>query len=377
MATNSFVGVLSKRLGVLVSLSLAFGCTSCATPGGTGSVRHLGSGNNPQELGVVEWNRGFDDAVRRARKVQKPLLVLFQEVPGCSTCTDYGDHVLSHPLIVDAAETLFVPVAVYNNIEGDDERILKMFNEPSWNNPVVLIMTPDKRPLAPRVADDYSAGKLAEAMVAALVTQNRTVPAYLGLLAQQGGPLKGGSRSGSGSETATLAMHCFWEGESALGNVPGILSTRAGFVGKDEVVELTFDRRRIDYAAVVKAAQKLDCASKVYTRDDRQQRAASQIVSANAIRSDERVRPDKQPKYYLGQTSYRFVPMTELQAMRVNHAIHEKKDVDVSLSPSQLKLLKIVRRHPSAGWQNAIGASDIAASWKHATLIARSVGESL
>lgn len=36
----------------------------------------------PVELGAVDWSRDFDAAVGDARKSGKPLLVLFQEVPG-------------------------------------------------------------------------------------------------------------------------------------------------------------------------------------------------------------------------------------------------------------------------------------------------------
>lgn len=363
--------VANGSVGVLISTVFALGCVSCAMRGDNRSFCRSDGGGNPRELGVVAWHRGFDGAARRAREVHKPLLVLFQEVPGCGTCTDYGDQVLSHPLIVDAAEALFVPVAVYNNAPGDDERVLKVFDEPSWNNPVVRIVTPEKRPLAPRVADDYSAGALAGAMVASLVAQERVIPPYLGFLAEEGAA--GNAQRG----TATLAMHCFWEGESALANVPGVLSTRAGFVGEDEVVEVTFDPNRIDYAAVLQRAQLLECASRVYTRDDQQQLAAAQVVSSSAIRSDENVRLDKQPKYYLGQTEYRFVPMTELQAARVNHAIHQKKNVDALLSPSQIKLLEIVRRHPEADWKSAIGAGDIVVSWNRAKGVAQALGEPL
>ncbi len=370
MNTQTSVSIVSRRSILLMVACLMFGGLSCVSNGDVASVRRSDGQRNPRELGAVAWNRGFDSAAAMARTTDKPLLVLFQEVPGCGTCTDYGDQVLSHPFIIDAAETLFVPVAIYNNIEGDDERVLNMFKEKAWNNPVVRIMTPDRRPLAPRVADDHSVGQLAEAIVASLVATDRSVPAYLAMLAEESAPSK------RQTETATLAMHCFWEGESALGNVPGILSTQAGFVGKDEVVEVTFDRGRIDYASVIKKAQSLDCASRVYTRDDRQQREASQLVSTNAMRSNERVRPDKQPKYYLAQTPYQFVPMTDLQAMRVNHAIHEKGDVDALLSPSQIKLLETVRRNPNAGWESAIGSPDIVASWKKASVIARRLGAS-
>ena len=37
---------------------------------------------NPVELGQVHWLRGFEKALEKAKKNDKPLLVLFQEVPG-------------------------------------------------------------------------------------------------------------------------------------------------------------------------------------------------------------------------------------------------------------------------------------------------------
>lgn len=36
----------------------------------------------PVELGAVPWERDFDKAVKTAKAAKKPLLVLFQEVPG-------------------------------------------------------------------------------------------------------------------------------------------------------------------------------------------------------------------------------------------------------------------------------------------------------
>ncbi|MEM7260849.1 MAG: hypothetical protein AAF488_02595 [Planctomycetota bacterium] len=39
-------------------------------------------GSQPVELGVVRWHRDFDAAAEAAKKDGKPLLTLFQEVPG-------------------------------------------------------------------------------------------------------------------------------------------------------------------------------------------------------------------------------------------------------------------------------------------------------
>ena len=36
----------------------------------------------PPELGRIEWLRDFDLGLEEARKAGKPLLLLFQEVPG-------------------------------------------------------------------------------------------------------------------------------------------------------------------------------------------------------------------------------------------------------------------------------------------------------
>ncbi len=36
----------------------------------------------PVELGMVNWRRNYDEAAAEAKRAGKPLLILFQEVPG-------------------------------------------------------------------------------------------------------------------------------------------------------------------------------------------------------------------------------------------------------------------------------------------------------
>ncbi|MHC5065942.1 MAG: hypothetical protein ACYTG5_18430 [Planctomycetota bacterium] len=36
----------------------------------------------PEELGLVNWERSFEKALGSLRKTDKPMLLLFQEVPG-------------------------------------------------------------------------------------------------------------------------------------------------------------------------------------------------------------------------------------------------------------------------------------------------------
>lgn len=346
--------------GVLVALAVSLtSVTATAAP-----PPEKATAAQPPELGAIHWQRGFDGALAAAKKADRPLLVLFQEVPGCGTCVGYGAGPLSHPLIVEAAETLFRPVAVYNNIPGDDEKTLKSFKEKAWNNPVVRIVSADRRDIVPRVAGDYSSAGLVAAMVAALEKQKKPVPRYLRMLAEE---LRSRSRK---TETATFAMHCFWEGEGALGRMPGVLRTLPGFVGKREVVEVEFDPSIVDYAALVEKARGAKCASRVFTRSDRQQKVARKLVGDEAERTDEATRPDKQPKYYLSRTPMRFVPMTPMQACRVNSAIGAGKDAKPLLSPRQAALFETVKVNLTAGWPDAVGAEDLAKAWGAAQTVA-------
>ncbi len=104
---------------------------------------------------------------------------------------------MSHPTIVEAAETLFVPLCIYNNTEGDhDHKVLKSFEEKAWNNPVVRIIDADRLPLAPRIVNQWTVEALAEGMCKALDAS----PIWLRLLASEA---RGHAR---GVETAIFGM---------------------------------------------------------------------------------------------------------------------------------------------------------------------------
>lgn len=137
----------------------------------------------PVEQGAVSWYRDFDAAQKEAQRSGRPLLVLFQEVPGCSTCRSYGTDVLSDPIVVEAAETLFVPACVHNNTKDDaDAEAREAFEEPAWNNPVVRIVDADRHDLVPRIAERWSVEALATAMVTAL---GERTPRWLRLYADE------------------------------------------------------------------------------------------------------------------------------------------------------------------------------------------------
>ncbi len=331
-------------------------------------LNHRISNSAPIELGKVNWLRNFDEAVKQSQHQNKPLLVLFQEVPGCNTASGYGKIVLSEPLIVEAVESLFVPIAIYNNIGGHDSKVLTSFGEPSWNNPVVRIMTPDRKELAPRLSGDYSKLGLVTLMIRALENDNQIVPNYLRLLKEEL------NARVSGMDKAVFAMSCFWSGEETLGRIEGVISTNPGFMKGHEVVEVQYNPDLISYNDLLNRARHGQVADHVFVNDGNQKNVAEKVVGKSSVSDITDFRPDSDPKHYLSQTIYKYIPMTSLQASRVNAAIGSDASPDNYLSPRQLELLKYVKNHPEIKWQSTVDL-DFPDAWESAmTLMNRKVG---
>ncbi len=309
------------------------------------------------ELGKVDWERDFEKGLAQSKAQDKPIFLLFQEVPGCSTCRNYGSNVLSHPQIVEAIETLFIPVAIFNNKKGKDAEVLKMYGEPSWNNPVVRIVDTEKKNIVNRVSGNYSALGIVHAMVFALQKEEKEIPTYLSLLKQSL------EAKASGTETATFSMYCFWTGEKKLGSLDGVLETQPGFMNGQEVVEVKYNPVLISYENLVEEAKEAKCASHVYTEDQNQTSVAQKVVGKNGASKKSKFRLDKEPKYYLSNSVYRFVPMTQLQATKVNVKIGNRQSPDEYLSPRQLELLSFIKNNPKKKWKNAINV-DLMKAWE-------------
>ena len=302
--------------------------------------------DQPEELGQVQWYRKFDDAQAAARQAGKPILLLFQEIPGCETCKTFGCQPLSHPLLVEAMEDLFIPLAIYNNVDGPDAQVLKKYDEPSWNNPVIRYLDANGEDLIPRKDRIWNTGGTAQRMAAALTAAGKSVPEYLRLVIQE---------SSLENAEATFAMHCYWEGEGLLGGLPGVKDTRSEWVGGKEVVRVTYNPKVIGYETLLKSAQQLKCASTVFAHDQNQLRSAKSFASDVQLLSESSGRRDAKAsdqKYYLRQTVLRHLPLTPLQSTKINAALHTQGDVAHLLSPRQQKLherlQEFVQLHPGA-----------------------------
>jgi hypothetical protein len=292
--------------------------------------------NNPEELGAVHWLRDIEAGQAESKKSGKPILILFQEVPGCSNCTRFGNTTLSHPLVVEAIESLFVPVCIYNNKGGKDGEALKRFQEPAWNNPVVRIVRADYQDIVLRMPDFNSSLQLVNGMRRALDIISAATPRYLELLEEELAARE------AGLETATFSMYCFWTGEGTFGSMPGVIETEPGYQDGKEVVRVQFNPFVVKKSAL---------------------EALTKPKGIAACAKNEGFRNDQEPKYYLTHTNYRFIPMTSLQACRVNSLIGNNLSPDDLLSPRQLAILKNVEGNPKKPWKDMVGRKDLARAW--------------
>ena len=321
---------LDLIIGVATLVTLAPGAASAA--------------GTPPELGDVAWQRDYDAAKRESARTGRPLLILFDEVPGCATCVRYGQAVLTHPLIVEAVETLFVPVAVYNNVGGADRAVLHRFREPAWNNPVVRVVDADERPLAKRLAGRYDTASLVVAMQRALHKAGRETPRYLKLLAAE--------MTAARTETALFAMHCFWTGQACLGSVEGVVATRTGWRAGREVVEIRYDPARLKLGALLKAGRR--CADHVFVPADRVAEARAVFGKRATAGVDHRPSP-KDDLYQLSHSRLARVPMTPLQAQRVNADLGHRQDPLRWLSPRQISIAAAMSAEPKRAWPQPTG----------------------
>ncbi len=280
-----------------------------------------------EELGKVKWLRNLDQAKKEAEQKKLPIFLLFQEVPGCATCRNFGNDVLSHPLIVEAIQTYFVPLAIYNNKGGHDAEVLNLYKEPAWNNPVFRFIDETGKDILPRHSGQYSAASVVKAINTALTKTNRLIPGYLSLLETE---------LNAHTDELYLEMYCFWAGEKNIGSQPGVVYTEPGYSNGKEVVKVVFDQNLTSADKIVSSARKSGNADAIHEKLGHKTKAGTDIKSLPL----KNYSIDKDLHYYLKNSVYANLPLTPMQATKINSAIGSGTNPSIYLSPLQLKMLE-------------------------------------
>lgn len=236
--------------------------------------------------------------------------------------------------MVEAIETLFEPVVIYNNQGGEDAKVLRRFREPSWNYQVVRFLDEGGQDIIPRKDRVWTLNALAKRMVEALEKKERQVPLYLKALA--------GLPSAESSGKTAFAMFCFWTGEMRLGSLEGVLTTEAGWFDGREVTLVTFDRRKLPFLRLLKHAESIRCANRVYTTEQRDRDIIKKSkLGGGTLDSSYRRASLADQKRQLQGTPFHDLDLSPVQSTKVNaFARLDPKLARAWLSPRQLQTLQ-------------------------------------
>lgn len=305
-------------------------------PPASGTPQPTPRGDTPPEIGLVRWQRDFAHARQLSQKTGKPILLLFQEVPGCAGCQKFGREVLSHPIIVDTIEHEFQPVLVYNNrSDGQDAELLKQFGEPAWNYQVLRFLNSAGKDIIPRKAQVWTVADVAQRLAQALRAADRDVPQYLTTLVA--------STDDHPYEKAAFAMSCFWTGEFQLGNIPGVVTTEAGWFDGREVTLVRYDLRQIALKELAKRAARVQCAHKIYTTDAQHD---SRLAFGRLDQSYRPAAPSDQKKQLSRWPAFQRIPgINAVQLTKLNALVPINKPQAMQLlSPRQRDWFANARR---------------------------------
>lgn len=342
--------------------------------------------NHHAELGRVRFRftgEEYDKALEYSRDTDKPLLVIFQEIPGCPESVAFGQTVLSHPLLVEAAETLFCPLIV--NTAGDDQLLLvAKYKELRHHSTMVRILNDKGTDLTLSLEDDRcTIGNIAKAMRMALNAKVLKVPSYLRILETEYVAQEEDHHGGKKCWARTMAFRVVADenslalAETHFAELKGVLGTETGKIGhrhnNNNVIKVTYNSHVIDCKAVVRQAlfhnpddvtavyygDKMSTFLPIQTEFDKLDDATQPLLEqfdARKFRSDV-----MQKKQFLQRTLYRYVPLTTLQLTMVNFALSRgNMDANAVLSPRQLAILEAVEtKHPRKNVVNV----DISKAW--------------
>ncbi|HEX9945885.1 MAG TPA: hypothetical protein VGG03_28085 [Thermoanaerobaculia bacterium] len=153
------------------------------------------------------------------------------------------------------------------------------------------------------------------------------------------------------TETAVFSMYCYWTGEATIGRVPGVVRTRIGGLGGNEVVEVEYDPARTDVGRLAEALKRQRSFYALIAPDRAAAARAGRYLSASEIE----VRSGR-PRYIEPKHSLRvihpelyYLDLTEAQAVALNTWRHFGGPMPDVLTPEQKAIAKEIKARLAEG----------------------------
>lgn len=249
---------------------------------------------NPVEVGKITWLRDLPTALDLSKSTGKPVFLLFQEVPGCAGCKQFGKDVLSDPAIVKSVEENFVPLLIHNNKGGKDAEVLRKYNEPAWNYQVVRFLDSSGEDLIPRKDRIWTKEALEPRIEAALKKAGKPQAA-----------------NGPATKKLAICQSCFWTGEMKIGAIPGVTETEAGFIGGREVTLVNYDPTSTSLRKIIAQAKSDNVATAIYLENPANLPGSKKLTGY-------RPAPVSDQKKQIQNTIFAQLDLTPEQATKVN-----------------------------------------------------------
>lgn len=275
----------------------------------------LGKSPHNQEFGTIPCKHSsLNEAKSESERSGKPILY-FEINEMLNESKDI--RIFSHPLVIEAAESLFVTVRILPESSRACEApstSLRVLDKDG--NDVVACIDGSR----------VSVGNIVSLMTCGLKALKIEVPTYLSILDQEE---KGKERlrpDGTVQQICRLVVFGMSEpqvGEVEFAGQEGVLATRTGYVGRQRVVQVSYDSTKVSYGSLLRFALNHQAPDVIYYTSNDERIAARVEVQGKCqiVHLSGNVVADFDSKHFLRQTVLRYVPLTDLQGTLANRLV--------------------------------------------------------
>ena len=291
-------------------------------------------------FGAIDYDfNNLEDAKNESRRTGKPI---FCRKTGPLYSRPEDQCALSHPLVAEAVDDLFVTVTI--GIEEPENSIsVELLDE----NGVVF-----SRPIGGELLLRSNVSVIVERMVESLekCVAKRPIPKYLQLLHEEETGKQKVKPSGSRIRLERVALFgnsdCH-SGEAEFAGASGVLDVQSGLFKGRPVLQVTYASRATSFDRLLKFALARNLVTSIYYQSQ-DERIVALSVTSQLKSSPSLEKIDDIAQFFpisdrsgIRKTQLRYVPMTSLQKTRANMLIQQDlfHEATKLLSPRQASIM--------------------------------------
>jgi hypothetical protein len=301
------------------------------------------------ELGAVRYETSsVEEAKKIAQERNMPIFCIQAEVPGD---IESGKDVLSHPLIVEALESMFVCAAPKIPRKEFEDRYKPSAGRKAWYT-TINFLDANGEELVPAIGGDTLVVPVIVDCIVRVLTQcKRPIPRYVSLLQEEqcGKSTIGCSgRAKRNCRCIVFGIHDYDRTEVEFAKIDGVLATICGTYIGNRVIRIVYNPKVLSFTTILHYSTERHLADTIYyqTQDEK---VAAQMETSRLVEKPAIVKMEHlfkivvhDMKSALRRSLLGKVPLTDLQATRINLLIHQGQFHEATrlLSPRQFQVTR-------------------------------------